>query len=90
MVIGMREDAGRRMASGHIAKNTGMAQRVSGHPKAHPYITGGELNEGCLALSSIDSLPFTVAHGGEYLSSTTSHAPKLFMTDISSRSTTPP
>ena len=46
MVIGMREDAGRRMASGHIAKNTGMAQRVSGHPKAHPYITGGELNEG--------------------------------------------
>ena len=85
MVIGMREDAGRRMASGHIAKNTGMAQRVSGHPKAHPYITGGELNAG------LQTLPlYCRSHGGEYLSSTTSHAPKLFMTDISSRSTTPP
>ena len=57
MVIGMREDAGRRMASGHIAKNTGMAQRVSGHPKAHPYITGGELNEGLSNLSMDGVLP---------------------------------
>ena len=61
MVIGMREDAGRRMASGHIAKNTGMAQRVRkrawfGHPSRTHNMSGGELNEGGRLL-----FPFTVA-----------------------------